>query len=218
MPTILCYGDSNVWGYIPGSLNPVTGLARRYEKKQRWTGLLQATLGEKYHVVEEGCNGRTTTLDEITPGRPYRNGLTYLPPCLEFHYPIDLVLFLLGTNDTKEQFNRSVEEIGEGMRQLIKVVQASSRGDSGKAPQILLIAPQPFVEIPSANALADRIRREKSEQLAKKYQKLAQEEGCYFLDAAKVVTSSKIDGIHLEVSQLALLSDAVAKKVKGMEL
>ena len=50
MTTILCYGDSNTYGY-----NPVNGL--RYPKDVRWTGVLQKLLGEQYAVIEEGCNG-----------------------------------------------------------------------------------------------------------------------------------------------------------------
>ena len=46
MTTILCYGDSNTYGY-----NPVNGL--RYPKDVRWTGVLQKLLGEQYAVMEE---------------------------------------------------------------------------------------------------------------------------------------------------------------------
>ena len=43
---ILCIGDSNTWGYIPGS-------GERYEKNVRWTGKLAQMLGENYEVIEE---------------------------------------------------------------------------------------------------------------------------------------------------------------------
>lgn len=105
MPTILCFGDSNVWGNIPGSFDPSTGLCKRYERSKRWPGMLQSELGETHHVVEEAINGRTTSLDEIIPGRPYKNGLALLAPALEAHYPIQVVVFMLGTNDTKVQYN-----------------------------------------------------------------------------------------------------------------
>jgi lysophospholipase L1-like esterase len=145
MASILCFGDSNVWGNIPGSYNLQTGLCQRYNKHQRWTGVLQKELGDNYYVIEEALNGRTTTLDEITPGRPYKNGLSLLLPCLEAHYPIDIVVFMLGTNDTKTQYNRTVEEISEGMRQLIHTVKASNKGNNGNPPKVLLIAPQPII-------------------------------------------------------------------------
>lgn len=83
MTTILCYGDSNTYGY-----NPVNGL--RYPKDVRWTGVLQKLLGEQYAVIEEGCNGRTTVFEDIA--EPWKEGLGYLKPCLNTHKPIDLSL------------------------------------------------------------------------------------------------------------------------------
>ena len=67
MTTILCYGDSNTYGY-----NPVNGL--RYPKDVRWTGVLQKMLGEEYVVIEEGCNGSWLTASLLTPSwRKSRN-------------------------------------------------------------------------------------------------------------------------------------------------
>ena len=86
MTTILCYGDSNTYGY-----NPVNGL--RYPKDVRWTGVLQKLLGEQYAVIEEGCNGRTTVFEDIA--EPWKAGLGYLKPCLNTHKPIDFVIMML---------------------------------------------------------------------------------------------------------------------------
>lgn len=106
MQTILCFGDSNVWGQVPGVFNPETGLAGRYTKNKRWTGVLQKILGDDYDVIVDGINARTTTLDEIVPGRPYKNALKQLPVTLEAHYPIDLIIFFIGTNNTKTQYKQ----------------------------------------------------------------------------------------------------------------
>ena len=67
MTTILCYGDSNTYGY-----NPVNGL--RYPKDVRWTGVLQKLLGEQYAVIEEGCNGRTTAKLCLLARKPLTTG------------------------------------------------------------------------------------------------------------------------------------------------
>lgn len=216
MKTILCYGDSNVWGNIPGSFNEKTGLSERYNKNKRWTGVLQKTLGEKYNVVEEGLNARTTTLDEIIPGRPYKNGLTQLPFCLEAHYPIDLIIFLLGINDLKIQFNRSAKEITEGMRQLIKVVKKSNKGHAANSPNILLLSPAPVIKIPNLHPQFDDDSIEKSKNLAGLYQQMAKEEDVDFLDISLVVTPSRIDGIHFKESQCKLLGQAIAEKVNQL--
>ena len=94
---ILCYGDSNTWGYNPST-------KERYDRYERWTGILQFTLGDEYHVIEEGLNGRTTVWDEPIEGE-YKNGKTYLVSCLESHKPLDLVIIMLGTNDLKKRFS-----------------------------------------------------------------------------------------------------------------
>jgi len=84
--TILCYGDSNTWGFVPSTegygptANKKPLRFQRYSRDERWTGRLQKLLGEDYYVIEEGLNGRTTNINSLLP--PNRNGKTYLPPCL----------------------------------------------------------------------------------------------------------------------------------------
>lgn len=66
MKTILCFGDSNTWGYIPGS-------GKRYPFGKRWTGQLQNHLGGGFAVVEEGLDGRHVFLkiqDIFAPAKP----------------------------------------------------------------------------------------------------------------------------------------------------
>ena len=79
MKTVLCYGDSNTYGY-----NPENGL--RYSEDERWTGVLKSLLGPAYNVIEEGCNGRTTIYDDPLEG--WKNGKDYLKPCLNSHKPL----------------------------------------------------------------------------------------------------------------------------------
>ncbi|MDD6183063.1 MAG: arylesterase, partial [Lachnospiraceae bacterium] len=48
MKQILCFGDSNTYGLIPGTEN-------RYNWEIRWTGRLDAAVrGKGYRVIEEG--------------------------------------------------------------------------------------------------------------------------------------------------------------------
>ena len=54
---ILCFGDSNTWGYKPDK-------SGRYDENIRWTGLLQKKLGSGYHIIEEGLCGRTTVFQD----------------------------------------------------------------------------------------------------------------------------------------------------------
>lgn len=117
MKHILCFGDSNTWGYIPGSGG------QRYDLDQRWTGILQQELGVGTRVIEEGLNGRTTLWEDPTvPLR--RSGLAWLPACLDSHRPLDLVVLMLGTNDLKVQFALTPEEIAFGAARLVREVLA----------------------------------------------------------------------------------------------
>ncbi len=213
MKTILCYGDSLFWGFIPGSYNKTTCLGERYPKNKRLVGLLQNCLGENFNIVEEAMNGRTTNLDEIIPGRLFRNGLTYLPMSLELHYPIDLVIFMLGTNDMKIQYNQSVEESANGIAQLIKTIKTCNKGIDGNAPKILMIAP-PLIE--NTINMQDQYNEEsieKSKKIGNAYQQIAIRENCEFLDASSIIKASKKDGIHLDENQYELLSHSIYEKI-----
>ena len=133
MRTILCYGDSNTWGY-----DPETG--ERFPEDVRWPGVLRTKLGDDYRVIEEGLSGRTTVWDDPIEG-VHKNGRTYLGPCLESHKPVDLVTLMLGTNDLKTRFGSSASDIAQGAAQLSEMVSRSGCGPGGGAPVVLLISP-----------------------------------------------------------------------------
>ena len=115
MKEILCFGDSNTHGYMPG-------LGTRYPIDQRWSGLLGKLLGDGYHVVEEGMDGRTTAFEDDL--QPWRSALGYIGPCVKTHAPLDLIIIMLGTNDSKTRYGVSAEEIGFGMQELIIRIKA----------------------------------------------------------------------------------------------
>lgn len=51
MKNILCFGDSNTYGYDPAGMRD--GTAVRYAHDVRWCGVAQRDLGEGWHVIEE---------------------------------------------------------------------------------------------------------------------------------------------------------------------
>lgn len=104
---ILCYGDSNTWGYISGSDH------QKYGNNERWTKILANYLGENFEIIEEGLNSRTLISNDTRPGKEGKNGYEYLIPCLDTHDPIHLVILMLGTNELKFTYNRSAKDIGE---------------------------------------------------------------------------------------------------------
>lgn len=203
---ILCFGDSNTYGYIPGG-------AGRFDRRTRWTGRLQKILGKEYRIIEEGLNGRTTVFEDVTC--PGRCGLDVIGTAVELYSPVDLLIIMLGTNDCKVQFGVSPDQIAEGIEKILDKAEESLPKDF----KILLIAPVPMKEeaaFPDGLSDFDKNSVVMSYDLAEEYKKLAQKHGCSFLDASKVTEVSKIDGVHLDSAGHEALAEAVAKIVCGL--
>jgi lysophospholipase L1-like esterase len=204
MKVVLCYGDSNTWGSDPAS-------DERFAWDQRWTGVLRQSLGDGYHVIEEGLNGRTTVWDDPIEG--YKSGKEYLIPCLESHRPIDLVVLMLGTNDLKMRFSLPTSDIAAGIETLVKIVQQNGIGPDGTAPKILLMAPPPLGKL---TEYADMFEggTAKSQTFGTHYRRVADEYGCDFLDSSDIIVSSDTDGIHFDPSEHKNLGQALAPLVR----
>ncbi|MGC9312243.1 MAG: SGNH/GDSL hydrolase family protein [Sediminispirochaetaceae bacterium] len=214
MKRILCYGDSNTWGYIPGS-------GERYPEEVRWPTRLQKLLGGDYRIIEEGLNGRTTVVDD--PIQPYRCGLEYLRPCLLSHMPLDLVIIMLGTNDTKRRFSLSASEIARGIEQLVSAVRESGAGpaDAGtgdsprSSPQVLILSP-PLIGTYSKNDDFEGAA-EKSKNFGAEFSAAAGAHGCGFLDLGRHLSAADNDGVHLTPDQHALLAELALEEIRSMQ-
>jgi lysophospholipase L1-like esterase len=204
MRTVLCYGDSNTWGYEPATGN-------RFPEDMRWPGVLARQLGGGFQVIEEALNGRTTVRDD--PVEEYKNGKNYLRPCLESHTPVDLVILALGINDLKARFFATASDAADGAGVLVKIVQQSGSGPEGESPAVLLVAPPP-VGLLTELALMFAGAKEKSLDFSRQYDRVAQKYGCELLDAGEVVRPSDRDGIHLEAEGHRKLGEAVGAIVK----
>ena len=205
MKNILCFGDSNTWGYVPLA-------AYRYPIDVRWTGVLQSSLGEGFRVIEEGLNGLTNATNETN--RPIRSGLDALPILLESHRPLDLVVIMLGTNDLKHDFGLTALQIADGAREVCRSVADCEHLADGP-PQILLVSPTHVESLPADERDVFRGAMEKSHELAVHYRSVAEELGVHFLDAAKIVINTHIDGVHWDALQHKTFGVELAKVVKG---
>lgn len=205
---IVCFGDSNTWGY-----DAVTG--GRFPDEVRWTGQLCRVLGQDYTVIEEGLCGRTTVFED--PLNEGLNGLTYITPCLMTHGPVDYLVIMLGTNDCKQRFNATPKNVADGMKRL--VIKAQQTPAWRTKPKILIVAPGPIEEAcmqsPVAGEMGDCV--ECSRGLAEEYKICAELTACEFLDAAPYVHMNRIDYMHLDaVSHEALaakIAEIIRKKV-----
>ncbi|MHA6645884.1 GDSL-type esterase/lipase family protein [Mesorhizobium sp. A623] len=209
--SILCFGDSLTWGWIPVIEGSPT---YRYPYEQRWTGVMASHLGDAYHVVEEGLSARTTSADD--PNDPRLNGSAYLPASIASHLPLDLVILLLGTNDTKPFFNRTPYDITYGMAKLVGQVLTGGGGIGTPypAPKCLVVAPPPLSPMPHPYFQGMfGGGHEKSGELGKQYRDMADFMKVDFLNAGDFITTDGSDGIHFTVQNNLDLGKAIADKV-----
>ena len=209
MKQILCFGDSNTHGY-----NSKTG--GRFDVNERWTKLLQKNLGDDYYIIEEGLSGRTTSFED--PVFEGLCGLNVIYPCMMSHEPLDLVIIMLGTNDTKDRFNANSFIIGKGLERLAQKTidtHAAWRG----APNVLLIAPPPihpdYAKTAVAGEMGDKCV-ERSRGLAKEFKDVADRLHCHFLDAGSIpgIEMYPYDWMHLSLESHKLLADELTKVMK----
>lgn len=81
MRSVLCYGDSNTHGQIPGG-TPLD----RYRPSERWPGIMAKELGHGWHVIEEGLSGRTTVRDDPIEELTRTDAPTSHPVCKAMRY------------------------------------------------------------------------------------------------------------------------------------
>ncbi len=189
---ILCYGDSNTWGYISGSNH------ERYGNKERWTKILSELLGNRFEIIEEGLNSRTLISNDTRVGKEGKNGYEYLIPCLDSHDPIELVILMLGTNELKSVYNKTAKKIGEILEEyFVKTILNRKSQFKNSYPKLLLVTP------PIVNENADYCKQgnkyvgatKKSEELDTIYKGIAEKYNCYFLSNDSLCTG--MDGVHL---------------------
>lgn len=205
MKNVLCFGDSNTWGY-----NPIKG-GERHLYKDRWTTHLQSYLGEDYLIIPEGLNGRTTVWDDPVKGEV--NGKKYLKPCLESHKPIDLVIIMLGTNDLKAKFNLPSVDIAAGVGVLIDIVKDSKCGPDNKAPELLILIPPEVRKLSNFKEVFGDCHK-KSKEFPRVYGEMATVKGVNYIDIGQTVRFSDADGIHYEVQELEKLGRLVGEFIK----
>ena len=215
MKNILCFGDSNTWGYIPKAdrILPNT----RYPFEVRWTGVAQKELGPEYRLIEEALNGRTTAFHD--PVEPHRSGLACLDMILDSQSPLDLVIIFLGCNDTKEHLATTAPIIAQGLRVIVEQILSSSYGPDGAAPKILIAPPIPIGEHIEDTWMITYFNNhsvEKAKQLPSLFEEVAQQYGVAYLNAALYGTPSREDGIHMYPDSHERLGKAFAQKIKEL--
>ena len=205
MKSVVCFGDSNTYGY-----DPITG--DRFPETVRWTGLLQGLLGDGYKVIEEGLNGRTTVFED--PNDDWKKGVDYIKGILCTHRPVDYLVIMLGSNDMKNIFNASPDAIASGLNEIVQKAEKVMDLKQGYVPKILIVSPPEITADVLTGPFSGSFNEaaiDKSKRLAEYYKKVADRHGCMFLDAKLHIKPSKEDGLHLDAEGHKGLAEAVAK-------
>ena len=165
---MLCYGDSNTYGYDPRGF-----LGDRYPKQSRWVDILAQK--SKWEIRNAGQNGR------VIPSRPFQ--YQRAGELLAQSAP-DIFVAMLGSNDLLQGY--SAEESCSRMEAFLHYIQP-------RCGQILLIAPPPMKRgawVTEENLIAESVK------LAELYQALVQKLGIAFVNAGQWNVSLAFDGVH----------------------
>ncbi|MCI8423392.1 MAG: lipolytic enzyme, G-D-S-L [Lawsonibacter sp.] len=211
---ILCLGDSNTHGYCADPSDCADG-GIRFNEEERWTCLLQKALGEDVLVTEEGLSGRTTVFPD--PLHESMDALGILYALLKSHEVLDLLVIMLGTNDTKERLGVNASCIAIGMERLVRKAQSvDCWGDH--APNILIVCPPPIraeMELAECGQPMGKGCLEKSRELPLYLEKTARLVGAHYLDAAGCEFNA-LDGMHLTRRGHAQLAQRLAERIPGL--
>lgn len=205
MYTILCFGDSNTWGYDPGK-------GTRYPLESTWPYVMEESLSKTCRVSVDALNGRTTGVDD--PTWLDRNGLKQLPVCLESNEPVDLIIIMLGTNDLKYRLKLSSREIASNIGNLIRVCQNSKFSGSKEDRKILVVSPSPITKEDGFPNNEFKGGIAKSHKLAAKLKQIADDLKCEFFDTSGLVSLSEKDGVHFTSQDHSRFGTQMAEVVR----
>ncbi len=200
MKKIICYGDSNTFGF-----NPENGT--RYGLDYRWTSLLSGIVGEEYLVVEEGLNNRTGFF--VNSDGLRQSGEKYLPVCLQNHKNFDIFILALGTNDLQYQFRIDESKAIDGLKKLIAIIKSFN-----SKSRIIVVPPVILDERVLNGRFSHQFNQDSinaSKWIQSVYEKVVKSENCELLDVNKVVSVSDVDGLHFDKQSHKVIAQVAAE-------
>ena len=201
MKRILCFGDSNTWGYDSRSF-----FGEQYPSDIRWTGLLRQS---GYEAVNYGQNGMCV---------PEGAALGWVLNLAKNNRPADAVTVMLGSNDLL-RMDRA-EEIGARMENLIKGLKEYISSE-----KILLIAPPEIIltdlSFEASYVQGDRSYAQRYEEegreLTRLYRELASRRGILFADASAWDLDFAFDAVHLSEKGHAVFGREMIRVMQAVQ-
>jgi len=204
MKKILCYGDSNTYGF-----NPENGT--QYDENTRWCGRLANNLYGEYEVYVDGVNNRTGFVKN--PDGFLYSAQRHFPKLLsKMNEAIDLIILFIGTNDLQFQYDIAFSSIERGLENLINIAK-------NKSDNIILVPPV----ILNENILNGYFSKQfdetsifKSKKVGKVYKKLAKVYNCKLFDINDFAQPSKTDGLHYDRGSHKLIAEKLTEFIKTL--
>lgn len=200
MKKILCYGDSNTYGFMPKTFG-------RYEKDSRWSGILGNILGKNYEVIEEGMNNRTGFFKN--PEGLKQSGGQYLEVYLQNHKDFDICVLALGSNDAQIFYDLTKENAIIGLQNLINSIK-----NVNLDTKIIIIPPVKITENILNSGFSMMFNKqsiEKIQQVFPIFEQVAKENNCYYFDFNEFVSPSENDGLHYNMYSHNLIAQKLAQ-------
>ena len=202
MRKIICYGDSNTFGFNPKD-------ASRYNEQTRWTGILQTKFGNDYKIIEEGASDRTGFVNN--PKGFLFSAPQHFPDFISKSDNIDLLILWIGTNDLQFQYDISFSTIENGLENLIKLAET-------KAEKIIIIPPVMLNEKVLEGYFKfqfDKTSIIKSQKVEKIYIKLANDYNCRIFNINKFTNPSDLDGLHYDENSHKIIANKLTAYIKN---
>lgn len=205
---VIFYGDSLVWGKVPG------------ENKQlpldvRFTGVLQELLGNDYDIIEAGLRARN-----LAGENPYfkdRDGLATFSPIIGSLMPADAVVIFLGSNDTNNKPDFDPEKIARSLNDYKNIITEWAAFLQCPIPKLAVVIP-PSIDEAGFDELMGKLfagASAKIELLRKAIEREARTLELPVFDAG-IVEPDSADGIHLSAESNTLLGEALAPFIRSL--
>ncbi|MBQ8635203.1 hypothetical protein IJ425_03525 [bacterium] len=205
MKKILCYGDSNTFGF-----NPKDG--SRFDENSRWSGILKNNFFEEFDVIEQGLNNRAGFVDN--PCGDEFCALKHFPEFFKNIDEVEIIVLAIGTNDLQFAFDIDELTIENGLKLLVRLIKE-------KNAKVILIPPVVLDERILNGYFSVQFNKEsilKSKNISKIYKKIAQEFNCYYFDFNEFVIPSNFDGLHYDKNAHEIIAQKLTLFIKENNL
>ena len=197
MKKILCYGDSNTFGYNPADMS-------RFDEDIVWTSVLQENLGSGYEVINEGLCDRMGFVNN-EKGFEF-SSQKHFPKFISKAENVDFLILFIGTNDLQFQYDISFGAVEKGLENLINLAQK-------KVKNIIVIPPVILDESILKgffNFQFDKTSIVKSRKIGRIFRKISNIYHCLYFDINKITQPSDTDGLHYSKESHKIIGEKLA--------